>query len=201
MRKTISIILTIVILIPTLIFTSTAASTRRVEVSDELLKAINEHDKLNEFSKSEVYLDYNIKISDDKFIVLYTLYGHNYPSAFDDIIVGKYRLVVPSIPFPEIFANGELYSMTDAYELGIINDADLETINGFEEVYLFHSGDVDKDDELTILDATAIQMHKADTISLDVFSRMVADYDEDGWVSIMDATAIQMHLAGLDVEA
>ena len=69
-------------------------------------------------------------------------------------------------------------------------------------------GDCDKDRELSILDATAIQRELAliQKIENDYFENSItyafqryADFDRDGDVSIMDATAIQRRLAKLDV--
>ena len=57
-------------------------------------------------------------------------------------------------------------------------------------------GDADLDDEVTILDATAIQ-RKLAGLPVPSFSIAAADSDEDGEVSILDATAIQRWLAGL----
>ncbi len=61
-------------------------------------------------------------------------------------------------------------------------------------------GDVDNDQKITIMDATAIQRHiaKTKTLSDDALSR--ADTDKDSKVSIMDATAIQRYVAKLITE-
>lgn len=55
-------------------------------------------------------------------------------------------------------------------------------------------GDVDSDGEVSILDATEIQMVLAKKKPLfeDVF---IADFDGDGGVSVLDATAIQLYLS------
>ena len=58
-------------------------------------------------------------------------------------------------------------------------------------------GDVDGDDEVSILDATCIQRHLAD-LPVEKYVEEAADADQDGEVSILDATAIQRHLAGLE---
>ena len=57
-------------------------------------------------------------------------------------------------------------------------------------------GDVDGDDEITILDATCIQ-RKLASIATAKFVEEAADADEDGELSILDATAIQRWLAQL----
>ncbi len=58
-------------------------------------------------------------------------------------------------------------------------------------------GDVDGDGEVSVLDATAIQLYKAQLISLDEKSISLADTDKDGEVSILDATQIQLFKAEL----
>ena len=57
-------------------------------------------------------------------------------------------------------------------------------------------GDVDGDDIVTILDATAIQRHLA-SIPTVSYNEKAADADGDGSVSIIDATSIQRYLAQL----
>ena len=61
-------------------------------------------------------------------------------------------------------------------------------------------GDADKDGDLTILDATHIQLYKAELIDESKIDLAVADYDEDGDVTILDATAIQRTIEGLTTE-
>lgn len=56
-------------------------------------------------------------------------------------------------------------------------------------------GDVDSDSEISILDATALQMHFAQIKTLSTRQLRSGDTDGDGKVSIMDATEIQLHLA------
>lgn len=57
-------------------------------------------------------------------------------------------------------------------------------------------GDVDGDEEVTIIDATAIQRHLA-SLPTAAYIEKAADADGDGSVTILDATAIQRHLAQL----
>ena len=57
-------------------------------------------------------------------------------------------------------------------------------------------GDVDRDEEVSILDATAIQ-RKLAGLPVQSYDEAAADADQDSEVSILDATAIQRYLAGL----
>lgn len=57
-------------------------------------------------------------------------------------------------------------------------------------------GDVDSDEEVTIIDATAIQRNLAG-LPVRSFSKSAADIDGSGDIEITDATYIQRWLAGL----
>lgn len=58
-------------------------------------------------------------------------------------------------------------------------------------------GDTDSDGEVTVMDATAIQMHVAKLQSLTASQSKNGDTDGDGEITIMDATEIQMFVAKL----
>ena len=59
-------------------------------------------------------------------------------------------------------------------------------------------GDVNGDGKVNVKDATAIQKHIADLITITAEGLVLADADGSGIVNIKDATAIQKHVAGLD---
>ena len=61
-------------------------------------------------------------------------------------------------------------------------------------------GDVSYDEDVNIMDATAVQQALANLITLDSRDCEAADVDGDANVSIMDATTIQMYLANLITE-
>ncbi len=61
----------------------------------------------------------------------------------------------------------------------------------------FKLGDVDTDGEVTVIDATKIQLYLISTVNLTTAQKTLADVDKDGEVSILDATKIQMFLAQL----
>ena len=65
---------------------------------------------------------------------------------------------------------------------------------------VFKLGDVDCSGEITILDATQIQLHIASLIELSDNQLKLADTDKTGDISIMDATAIQLYIAKLITE-
>ena len=61
-------------------------------------------------------------------------------------------------------------------------------------------GDVDLDGNISIMDATLIQLHIASLTQLNETQLKAADTDKSGDVSIMDATAIQLFIAKLITE-
>ena len=58
-------------------------------------------------------------------------------------------------------------------------------------------GDVDGDGEVSIMDATAIQLHIAEVVLIEEDKLSAADADRDGDIYIMDATQIQLFVAQL----
>ena len=58
-------------------------------------------------------------------------------------------------------------------------------------------GDTDLDGKVTIMDATAIQLHLAQLETLSERALAVANVDRDAELTIMDTTYIQMFLAEL----
>ena len=59
-------------------------------------------------------------------------------------------------------------------------------------------GDLDGDENLTIMDATRIQLIVADLMVPTEYMLMVGDFDGDSIFSIMDASSIRFQLAFLD---
>lgn len=65
-------------------------------------------------------------------------------------------------------------------------------VDGYPYGYV---GDVDFDDDVSVLDATAIQMHIAQLSNLMLTTQKLADVDFDNEISILDATEIQLYVA------
>ncbi|MBQ8539818.1 MAG: dockerin type I repeat-containing protein [Ruminococcus sp.] len=62
-------------------------------------------------------------------------------------------------------------------------------------------GDLDADKEISILDATQVQLSLASLVSLNSTQKLLADVDRDGGTSIMDTTAIQCFIARIPTDA
>lgn len=71
----------------------------------------------------------------------------------------------------------------------------IDSYTPVEPAYLI--GDADTDGEVSILDATAIQLHIADIQHISDLGLLAADADRDGDVSVLDATQIQLYIAGI----
>lgn len=71
------------------------------------------------------------------------------------------------------------------------------TVLSSQNLISHNRGDCDNDGDLSILDATGIQLHLADMKKLDVKNFPYADADFDGSISVLDATYVQKLLAGL----
>ena len=59
-------------------------------------------------------------------------------------------------------------------------------------------GDADLDGEVSVIDATQIQLYLASIITPTTQQRALSDVDCDGHLSIMDSTKILLQLAGID---
>ena len=81
-------------------------------------------------------------------------------------------------------------------ECSVCHDVKTETIEPIEILGLL--GDVNGDGKVNVKDATAIQKHIANLITLSDDGFALADVDGSGSVNIKDATAIQKHIAGID---
>ncbi|MBQ8057600.1 MAG: type I pullulanase [Ruminococcus sp.] len=61
------------------------------------------------------------------------------------------------------------------------------------------NGDVNGDGEISILDATAVQLYLAKLLEFDETQVKQADYDYNGEVNVLDAALVQMYLAKMDI--
>ena len=157
--------------------------TLKVKVGTSLTETI--------FSWDNVYGEtgYNLKIWKDKIWV-----GEAYKIVYDadmetklTLPVGTYQAYVDADNYFDIKMSN---TVTFTIEQGVV-----PTTPPTEPKTII-LGDVDGDEEVTIIDATAIQRHLA-SIPTASYNEKAADADEDGEVTIIDATAIQRHLAQL----
>lgn len=70
------------------------------------------------------------------------------------------------------------------------------TITGYAKT-AYKIGDVDTDNDISITDATKVQMFVAELYELNNVSQKLADVDGDNMVTVLDSTFIQLYLAQL----
>ena len=192
MKRIISLLIVVVMMLSGLCVSVNAENV----VTDELFDAIQKEITHMEIKKEDINLKYLYLIESDKYIVRYRIRGCTYTADEKHFHMGNDVLIVPSMPVPEIFINGELHKIDEAYENGIIDGSDIEILKTFEELDFRLNGDVNNDKSIDILDVTLIQLYLARR-TWDLETRL-ADFDRDNQVSIMDATAIQLKIAQIE---
>ena len=97
-----------------------------------------------------------------------------------------------------VYDGENFYNIGEAWESGLITD--LSVLEDFcDPVYVTRIGDVNRDKNIDIKDATTLQKHLVGLINLPVANGFgnIYDYADDGEINVRDATAIQKHIAGL----
>ena len=90
-----------------------------------------------------------------------------------------------------------LFTITTALMLCIVILLSCAAQPGAVQALPIQVGDVDRDNDITVVDATLIQRFLADMNSPSELQTALSDADGDGDMSILDVTAIQRMLAGL----
>ena len=143
-------------------------------------------------------------MSEESYTAMTTNYGDNYGyGVYTDPKAGaiyhqgnilSYETFVITVPEKNInifvVTNDMLTVHNNGYDLNqfaydILNKVNTKTV----------LGDLDGDKQISILDATAIQLHIAQINILTTRQLKGGDTDGDGKVSVLDATEIQLHLA------
>ncbi|MBR2715351.1 MAG: hypothetical protein IKB73_03990 [Ruminococcus sp.] len=203
MKKLLSVILVIMMLISTLAFTTNAE-----EVSDDLYDQMFDYFGGNEIDYDKVYLPDDIpavifggyvKSDGVEIFNAYALW-----KGVDTMpIVEKYGdccAYSGGISYPSHTAmfcriDGKIYTLKEAWDSGLVTD--VSPAIGFDKyTRVYPLGDADLDFQLSVMDATLIQLRVAQLVDMSaivVFD--VADVDSDYKLSVMDSTAIQQKLA------
>ncbi|MGN0453370.1 MAG: dockerin type I repeat-containing protein [Ruminococcus sp.] len=104
-------------------------------------------------------------------------------------------MLVPSVTAAKTDNNLDIVS-TNLPTYAETNDIDT---NDLCSVYLL--GDANGDSKVDIKDATAVQKHIANIITLTAVGISAADTNGDGIVNIKDSTDVQKHLAGVSINS
>ncbi|MBQ8056786.1 MAG: hypothetical protein IJ275_00445 [Ruminococcus sp.] len=234
MKRIVSVIIMLSIIFSLCAISATALEVDTLtEPSDIEVQVMAEVEKAFDKLTLEYQQEHNLVFDEIYYIDIWDYYCHfadkntidyvyvNWSfSVGSDAIIGEryldYCIRSPQIYSPTIglyiydVENKEIYTFEEAeiYAKNYLKDFldnHREKIAPYYKIFV--CGDVDFDGELSILDATKIQLVLA---GLDTFSYYesfsgygpkriyVSDVDGDGSRSVMDATAIQLKLAGLE---
>lgn len=182
----------------------------------ELFENDTENNFWNEYNTKNYYSDENMEATPDFMLVsCSTLLNFSVTS----IILGDYVITVAAEAYPYSLGiyvytptDGEIRTLTEAYVDDVKGVRNMIETYDVEYANVRRIGDVDKDENLNIKDATLIQKKLAGIVELnddivgirfnDINSTgacySYADFNRDEKVNIKDATAIQKHLAKMD---
>ncbi len=133
MKKIVSLmlILTMILSLNTVsLFNASAATT---DISDKIFNTIRDSHSNFEIEKDDVSFKYIKELTGNKYLVRYTVSCLAYSCDVPRIDIGRY-ILISSRPLPEVYVNGRLYHLEDAYEGGILTDEDLELMDTFKEL-------------------------------------------------------------------
>ena len=218
MKRIISIILTISVIVLAMAFSTIGANARyyTYDYEDEFWQYVKEEENYQHIiGGKEVYQEYYSYYSEDndtdtpdwvfgyamlpfvspgyccRYLGDYFLYTDGYLEPFQ---LGLF-VYVPQ--------ENKFYDIQDAWKMdfeGLDMVLDMCVDEGVYGVHIL--GDADADKVLSVMDATQIQLELAGLSKIKCDFKLIENFNRDDWnVSILDATAIQMHLAGLDVTA
>lgn len=103
-------------------------------------------------------------------------------------ISGSSPLVIATLTKTEIIKISDLEFVKAIYKCN-------DVVNNDEPIVVF--GDANLDGTISILDATEIQKHLANLVTLSTEQKAVSDTNGDGKIDILDVTQIQKYLAQL----
>lgn len=141
----------------------------------------------NEFEST--YLWWNMTLYTDKYDVEIFRSGEKTPyKTISDLTQTNTQVDLPQGSYKAV-----VYSKNEVGSTKSSNVAKFTVAKGPD----FSLGDVDTDKNVSVMDATLIQLHLAQSASLSSGQLALADTDKDSTVSVLDATQIQMFLAQL----
>lgn len=204
MRKFISILLVLIMLISISIIGVCAASDTEL-LKDEFYKYYAERFLPDSFPYADVSIEEVIEIDN---IIIFKGLGWidsgqaEYTRIFGDwYSVSWWGAEELSVMDVYVKANDKIYSLESAWENNLVTD--LSPLVEFETVNFYPMGDINGDKVVNIKDSTSLQKHLANirtTLSIGNPSNdNVFDVNADGNVNIRDATTIQKRIAKFDI--
>ncbi len=92
--------------------------------------------------------------------------------------------------------NLKIYGYNNTVAQSYADDNEIEFVS-LDEQQNYLLGDIDGDEDITIIDATIIQRHIAQLVTIVYDRRICADVDKDTNITVVDATIIQKFVAQL----
>lgn len=89
------------------------------------------------------------------------------------------------------------YTLPEGYAVSAEEGVAFDSVEGTAIGYV---GDADNSQDVSIKDATAIQKHLAELVTIDEDALLLADVDFSSGITIKDATAIQKWIAGISID-
>ena len=155
---------------------------------------------VNQFHNAMVGKDEKVIGTSKHFAVLRTGGAVIVPKTNDtDVTVNNTNTMVPVGTYVDK-VSGSTFTVTEKTITGHVGSTGIAVIYGKEEQPTEPAGilgDIDGDEEVTIVDATLLQRLVADIENSYTVSDRIADVDGDGEVTIFDVTYIQRWLAGI----
>ena len=105
--------------------------------------------------------------------------------------------LVTLLSFATLSAGAVNADVADTSANYLVSTKEYETITTANAKVYGFIGDTDGDKEVSVMDATKIQLYMAKLATLNSTATLLADTDRDGEVSVIDATAIQLYMAKL----
>ena len=216
MKKLVCIMLTVVMMMSAFCVTTFAESKHEFQkYEQEFLQYLEENwyypDSFEYgYTYSVEYEHYNDDLDETPSWALIYAYASIYDAGcygiFDDYILSASSGMPYELGYYFYdLVEDKFYMFHEAWELGLV---DMEELKAESTIGISILGDIDWDGNLTIMDATEIQLWRANKIELAddyffIFASCeygpeivhIADSDCDGYITIMDATAIQRKLA------
>ncbi len=131
MKKILALLLTFVMIMSVALLSVSAENT---DISSEIFNVIKEeHKPYFELEKDDVNFSYIKQLTGENYLVRYTISELSYTDDMVRVDIGRY-ILESSRPLPEIYYNGKLYGIEEAYERRIIIEQDLEIMDTFEGI-------------------------------------------------------------------
>ncbi|MBQ2971119.1 MAG: dockerin type I repeat-containing protein [Ruminococcus sp.] len=201
MKKLLSSILVLLVLMPMLVI-GAGAATLEEELSEQMFEYFGGEEVDLSYLPPDtpsIFIEAYVEVDDTVIFNAYAVWMGadcaEIVERYGDCCVWSGGINYPSFTAMFVRKDGKIYTLKEAWDSGVIND--LSPAVGFSKyTRIYEVGDVDLDYQVSVLDATLIQRRVAQLGSLsDIQVYETADVDDDNEISVLDATSVQMKLS------